>query len=242
MQVLLSYRNQSSDLQVNWLVSILRQHWHTTPKVLGLLKKLPLIKKCKPPITLTTTHFIKTKELVRFLMDSKLIISVKCITCSHPEDKTRLQRRILNSIKLLLKKVGGEKLLPIFVKSTILYVCQGTEYTAGLHVSFTIGIIYIFTPEDSKLLGGSSSVNPFLPNVPFRFPENIRKPKVFWCFQGDQKRTFERKGLKLGNGLIHFRCSIFLQSFLSVLQNLAIFTEKHLSWILFLITLQAWSL
>ena len=156
-----------------------------------------MIKKCKPPITLTTTHFIKTKELVRFLMDSKLIISVKGITCSHPEDKTRLQRRILNSITLLLKKVGGETLLPICVKSTILYVCQGTEYTAGL---------------------------------------------VFWCFQGDQKRTLERKGLKLVNGLIHFRCSIFLQSFLSVLQNLAIFTEKHLPWILFLITLQAWSL
>ena len=26
-------------------------------------------------------------------------------------------------------------------------------------------------------------------------PENIRKPKVFWCFQGDQRGTLDRKGL-----------------------------------------------
>ena len=31
---------------------------------------------------------------------------------------------------------------------------------------------------------------------PFDPPENIRKPKVFWCFQGDQKGTLGRKGLK----------------------------------------------
>ena len=30
---------------------------------------------------------------------------------------------------------------------------------------------------------------------PFDPPENIRKPKVFWCFQGDQKGTLGRKGL-----------------------------------------------
>ena len=28
-------------------------------------------------------------------------------------------------------------------------------------------------------------------------PENIRKPKIFWCFQGNQKGTLERKGLML---------------------------------------------
>ena len=32
---------------------------------------------------------------------------------------------------------------------------------------------------------------------PFDPPENIRKPKVFWCFQGDQKRTLGRKGFNL---------------------------------------------
>ena len=30
---------------------------------------------------------------------------------------------------------------------------------------------------------------------PFDPPENIRKPKVFSCFQGDQKGTLGRKGL-----------------------------------------------
>ena len=30
----------------------------------------------------------------------------------------------------------------------------------------------------------------------FDSPENIRKPLVFWCFQGDQKEALGRKGLK----------------------------------------------
>ena len=30
---------------------------------------------------------------------------------------------------------------------------------------------------------------------PFDPPESIRKPKVFWCFQGDQKETLGRKWL-----------------------------------------------
>ena len=30
---------------------------------------------------------------------------------------------------------------------------------------------------------------------PFDPPENNRKPKVFWCFHGDQKRTLGRKEL-----------------------------------------------
>ena len=30
---------------------------------------------------------------------------------------------------------------------------------------------------------------------PFDPPENIRKPKVFWCFQGDQNGTLGSKGL-----------------------------------------------
>ena len=29
---------------------------------------------------------------------------------------------------------------------------------------------------------------------PFDLPENIRKSKVFWYFQGDQKGTLGRKG------------------------------------------------
>ena len=30
---------------------------------------------------------------------------------------------------------------------------------------------------------------------PFDPPKNITKPKVFWCFQGDQKGTYGKKGL-----------------------------------------------
>ena len=36
---------------------------------------------------------------------------------------------------------------------------------------------------------------------PFDPPENIRKPLVFWCFQGDQKGTLGRKGLKFQQSL-----------------------------------------
>ena len=35
----------------------------------------------------------------------------------------------------------------------------------------------------------------YFPIFPFAPPENIRKPKVFWCFQGDQKGTLGSKGL-----------------------------------------------
>ena len=35
----------------------------------------------------------------------------------------------------------------------------------------------------------------YFPMFPFDPPENIRKPKVFWCFQGDQKGTLGSKGL-----------------------------------------------
>ena len=35
----------------------------------------------------------------------------------------------------------------------------------------------------------------FFTLFPFDPPENIRKPLVFWCFQGDQKGTLERKPL-----------------------------------------------
>ena len=37
----------------------------------------------------------------------------------------------------------------------------------------------------------------FFPMSSFDPPENIRKPKVFLCFQGDQKGTSGRKGLKI---------------------------------------------
>ena len=39
----------------------------------------------------------------------------------------------------------------------------------------------------------------FFPMFHFDPPENIRKSKVFWCFQRDQKRTLGRKGLSNSN-------------------------------------------
>ena len=42
----------------------------------------------------------------------------------------------------------------------------------------------------------SYSLTLFFPMLPFHPPENIRKPKVFWCFQGDQNGTLGRKGLR----------------------------------------------
>ena len=37
----------------------------------------------------------------------------------------------------------------------------------------------------------------YFPMFPFHPPENVRKPKVFCCFQGDQKGTLGSKGLRL---------------------------------------------
>ena len=45
--------------------------------------------------------------------------------------------------------------------------------------------------------GWDTTFNPHLPNVTFRPPESIRKPKVFLCFQGSQKVALWRKGSKL---------------------------------------------
>ena len=46
---------------------------------------------------------------------------------------------------------------------------------------------------------------------PFDPPENIRKPKNFWCFQGDQKGTLGSKGLNEFNYMViiaFFVCQI----------------------------------
>ena len=39
-------------------------------------------------------------------------------------------------------------------------------------------------------------LNPFLPVFPFDPPENIRKPLVFWYFQGVKRTHWEEKGWK----------------------------------------------
>ena len=53
----------------------------------------------------------------------------------------------------------------------------------------------------------------FFPMFPFDPPENIRKPKAFLCFQGDQKGTLGRKGLTRKyycNVLWKFACNTFV--------------------------------
>ena len=48
-----------------------------------------------------------------------------------------------------------------------------------------------------KLIEGWFHETHFWPMSPFYTPENDRKPKVFWCFQGDKMRTLARNGLSL---------------------------------------------
>ena len=40
-----------------------------------------------------------------------------------------------------------------------------------------------------------SILNLFFPMIRFNPPKNIKKPNVFWCFQGDQKESLGRKEL-----------------------------------------------
>ena len=48
-------------------------------------------------------------------------------------------------------------------------------------------------------------INSFIPNVPFESLENIRKPFLFWCFQGDQKVTLGRNELTLKDPFIFWK-------------------------------------
>ena len=47
-----------------------------------------------------------------------------------------------------------------------------------------------------------SYLNLFVPMFPFDPLENIRKPLLFSCFQGDQKRTLGRKELINGSNIL----------------------------------------
>ena len=64
----------------------------------------------------------------------------------------------------------------------------------------------------------------FFPMFPLDAPKNIRKPKVFWCFQGDQKgalggkeliflcRTMERNSWGKGRGsgrIFYFKATVY---------------------------------
>ena len=44
--------------------------------------------------------------------------------------------------------------------------------------------------------------------LPFDPRENIRKPLIFWCFEGDQKKTLGRNGLRMYEQKLHiqFEC------------------------------------
>ena len=45
--------------------------------------------------------------------------------------------------------------------------------------------------------------NPFFPMFPFDPPENLRKPKVFWYFQGGLKENIGRKRANSRTGFIN---------------------------------------
>ena len=61
---------------------------------------------------------------------------------------------------------------------------------------FHIFLFMIDVNHNSYILG-SALIQLTLFFLMFLFdpPVNFRKPKVFWCFQGDQKGTLGRKGL-----------------------------------------------
>ena len=50
--------------------------------------------------------------------------------------------------------------------------------------------------------------------LPFDHPENIGKPKVFSCFQGDEKGALGRKGLKslMANlSILHVMANVYVE-------------------------------
>ena len=80
------------------------------------------------------------------------------------------------------------------------------------------------------------------PMFPFDHPENIRKPKIFWCFQGDQKGTLGRKGLKFRKMLHNMVAALFNKlswdsvacvTWSSVICNSIVFIPASLESILF---------
>ena len=50
-------------------------------------------------------------------------------------------------------------------------------------------------PVNTLMYMNTMCLTLYFPMFPFDPPENIRKPLVFWCFQGDQKGTLGSKGL-----------------------------------------------
>ena len=69
----------------------------------------------------------------------------------------------------------------------------------------------------------------FLPMFPFDPLENIRKPLVFWCFQGDQKGTLGRKGLRrsisIRRGFLQDSYKIFTRHMYDLIRLLRKFLE-----------------
>ena len=92
--------------------------------------------------------------------------------------------------------------LKIFFKScksaTNYFICYFFLIVAWRFVLtpiFTYQVSHLFFDLPVFLFFKILALTLFFPMFPFDPPENIRKPKVFWCFQGDQKRTLGRKRL-----------------------------------------------
>ena len=56
------------------------------------------------------------------------------------------------------------------------------------------------------------SLTPYFSMFPFDPPENIRKPLVFWCFQGGQKGT-------LGSKRLNIQHNMFLEIFNNLIRD-----------------------
>ena len=83
----------------------------------------------------------------------------------------------------------ASKMLVFFIKEV--------KYTLNIHEAFIYPlyplILIIQTSHEFALIKLNLTLS--FPMFPFDPRENIRKPKVFCCFQGDQKGTLGRKGL-----------------------------------------------
>ena len=80
------------------------------------------------------------------------------------------------------------------------FFLSGKEKIIFSRLSSFSWVLVVFRPDLVKDLEFKSnlrtSLTRFFPMFPSDALEKIKKPLVFWCFQGDQKRTLGRKKLK----------------------------------------------
>ena len=106
--------------------------------------------------------------------------------------------RTLADITILLssrKQYKKKNVTPVNSKNCKMnrYTCH--KWTYFLIGSFSYSCISYFSKWWLRILEILLAL--FYTMISFDSPENIRKPLVFWCFQGDHKVIMGKKGLKL---------------------------------------------